>query len=132
MPLESKWANAPDEVETRHKTLRSNRSNNGNKPNRSLKKGSSQKIICNDSTNRIPKKDSISASYKSEESKMNQSSKLELLKQKIEEQKNILKAKHKEQQQKLLEDFLNDDSSTFNWEDSIDDEEELLKRINKL
>lgn len=60
-------------------------------------------------------------------------SKLELLKKKIEEQRGILeKTKHKEQQQKLLDDFLNDDSMTLNWAEDDEDDDKLLERINKL
>lgn len=46
-------------------------------------------------------------------------SKMELLKQKVEEQKRIKETnQHKSQQTELLKDFLNDDAS-FNWEDEL-------------
>lgn len=131
MLLESKWANVPDDVESENKNIKSYKSHY-NKPPKSSRKGSPKKTIHNNSTTINVKKDNISYLNKSSESDTKQSSKLELLKQKIEEQKNILKAKHKEQQQKLLEDFLNDESSTLDWAASIDDEEKLLERINKL
>lgn len=59
-------------------------------------------------------------------------SKMELLKKKIAEQKRIRETIRKEQQQQLLEDFLNDDSLTLNWEEDDEEDDKLLERISKL
>lgn len=131
MPLESKWANIPDNIEFKNRNIKSPRGHY-KKPHENSRKDCPKKTIHNNSTTNNEKQDNSLHSNKSNNSNTKQPSKLELLKQKIEEQKNILKAKHKEQQQKLLEEFLNDDSPIFNWEDSINDDEKILERINKL
>ncbi|CAL9731963.1 mRNA transport factor Gfd1p [Monosporozyma unispora] len=177
MPLESKWADAPDEDnlnELKHRSPRVSRSNSRHQtPSNDIKQKSSGNMMGGHQIGFARVKDTGSKSRsispqkkksptsrpatssslegrimpnflderesmtpvrtKSPTPEHEQSpSKLELLKKKIAEQKTIREHKHKEQQQQLLEDFLNDDSATLNWDEDDEEDDKLLERINKL
>lgn len=138
MVLESRWADAPDDTApapTQKASHRKVKHRTPKKKNSKDKKTSEREDIqVQERTETAPSQPRLTFSLKEKPrpstAPTTKNEKMELLKKKIEEQRQIYqKNQHQKQQKQLLEDFLNDDGSV-QWTDE-DEEDEILAKLNR-